>query len=198
MTPIRTAARLPKSGNAALAAGAVVQAALGLEFLFAGLSKAASPTYAQQFRGFVQSSPGSLNGPLAPVMQTVVLPNVDLVGQLAKGTEVVAGAVLVLTALEVARRRLSGRLGAQHGYEGIVALISSAAAFALGGMSLTIYLIQGGRWPTVNPAYAFSSPIAIELLLVPLALGIAWLEFGRYLALRAAPRGPVGAPQLST
>ena len=55
-------------------------------------------------------------------------------------------------------------------------------------MSLTIYLIQGGRLPSINPAFAFSSPIAIELLLVPLALGIAWLEFGRYRALRATPQ----------
>src|SRR5258707_11582402 len=81
MHSIHTSSRLPRSGNAALAAGALVQAALGLEFLFAGLSKAMSPTYAQQFRGFVQASPGSLNGPLAPIMQTLVLPNIDLAAQ---------------------------------------------------------------------------------------------------------------------
>jgi hypothetical protein len=187
MRTLHASSRLPKSGNAALAGGALVQAALGIEFVFAGLNKAVNPDYAQQFRGFVQGSPGSQNGPLAPFIQTFVLPNIDLAAQLAKYTELVAGAVLFVTALEVARRRLSGPLGAQHGYEPVVALLSAVAAFALGSMSLTIFLIQGGRLPSINPAFAFSSPIAIELLLVPLALGIAWLEFGRYLALRASP-----------
>jgi len=191
MRALHPSSRLPKSGNAALAAGAVVQAALGIEFVFAGLNKAVNPNYAQQFKGFVTASPGSQNGPLAAVMQTVVLPNIDLAAQISKYTELVAGAVLLVTALEVARRRLSGPLGAQHGYEPLVALLSAIAAFALGSMSLTIFLIEGGRLPSINPAFAFTSPIAIELLLVPLALGIAWLEFGRFLALRAAP--PVGA-----
>jgi hypothetical protein len=67
----------------------------------------------------------------------------------------------------------------------IVALVSAAAAFVLGGLSLGIYLLQGGRLPGVNPDLAFASPIAVELLLVPLALGVAWLELGRFLALRS-------------
>jgi hypothetical protein len=97
----------------------------------------------------------------------------------------------MLTAFEVLRRRLSGSLGAQHAYEPLVALVSAASAFALGGVSLTIYLLQGGAWPTVNPGYAFSSPIAIELFLVPLAFGLAWLEFARFRALLAARPQPV-------
>ena len=48
-------------------------------------------------------------------------------------------------------------------------------------MSLSIYLLQGGQLPSINPGYAFSSPIAIELLLVPLAFGIAYLERARAL-----------------
>jgi len=79
-------------------------------------------------------------------------------------------------------------LGAQHRYEPIVALASAAAAFVLGGLSLGIYLLQGGRLPSVNPDVAFASPIAIELLLVPMAVGVAWLELGRFLALRSSPR----------
>lgn len=184
MARMHTPTRLPRSGNAALTAGAVIQAALGAEFVFAGLSKAVNADYAQQFKSFVQGSPGSTSGPLAPIVQGLVLPHVEVAAQLAKYTELVAGTVLLVTAIEVARRRLAGPLGAQHGYEAIVALLSSAAAFALGGLSLTIYLIEGGRLPTVDPAYAFGSPIALELLVVPLALGIAWLEFGRFVALR--------------
>jgi hypothetical protein len=192
MSHVHTPSRLPRSGNAALASGALIQAALGTEFVIAGINKAVNPDYIQQFRGIVGNSPATTSGPLAPIMQALVLPNLELAAQLAKYTELCAGAVLLVTALEVARRRFSGRLGAQHGYEPLVALCSALAAFALGGMSLIIYLIQGGRLPTINPSFAFSSPIAIELLLVPLALGIAWLEFGRFLALRGSP--PAAAP----
>jgi hypothetical protein len=188
MSQLRPSPRLPKSGNTALAAGALIQAALGIEFVIAGFNKAVNPNYTEQFRGIVQNSPGSTSGPLAVVMQTLVVPHIELAAQLAKFTELFAGAILLASALEVARRRFAGSLGAQHGYEPLVALLSSGAALALGGLSLTIYLIMGGRLPTINPAFAFSSPIALELLIVPLALGIAWLEFGRFVALRAAPR----------
>ena len=188
MSRIQTETRLPRSGHAALAAGALIQAALGLEFVFAGLSKVVAPNYTQQFRDFVQSSAGANNGPLSPLVQTLVVPNIDVVAQLATLTELIAGAVLVVSAFEVARRRFAGPFGAQHGYEPIVALVSAAAAFVLGGLSLSIYLLQGGRLPSVNPDFAFVSPIAIELLIVPLAVGVAWLELGRFLALRSTLR----------
>ncbi len=188
MSHIQTQTRVPRSGNAALAAGALIQAALGAEFVFAGLTKVVAPDYSQQFRAFVQDSAGANSGPLAPLVHTLVVPNLDLVAQLARFTELIAGALLVLSALEVARRRFAGPLGAQHRYEPIVALASAAAAFVLGGLSLGIYLLQGGRLPSVNPDVAFASPIAIELLLVPMAVGVAWLELGRFLALRSSPR----------
>ena len=187
MSHIQTQTRLPRSGNAALAAGALMQAALGAEFVFAGLTKVVAPNYTQQFRDFVQDSAGANSGPLSALVHTLVLPNIDVVAQLARFTELMAGAVLLLSALEVARRRFAGPLGAQHGYEPIVALVSAAAAFVLGGLSLSIYLLQGGRLPSVNPNFAFASPIAIELLLVPMAVGVAWLELGRFLALRSTP-----------
>jgi hypothetical protein len=187
MSRIRTEPRLPRSGNAALAAGALVQAALGAEFVLAGLGKVVAPDYTQQFRDFVQASAGANSGPLSPLVQTLVVPNIDVVAQLAKFTELIAGAVLVVSAFEVARRRFAGPFGAQQGYEPVVALVSAAAAFVLGGLSLSIYLLQGGRLPSVNPDLAFASPIAIELLLVPMAVGIAWLELGRFLALRSTP-----------
>jgi hypothetical protein len=188
MHALHRSSRLPRSGNSALAAGALVQAVVGLEFVFAGLAKAINPAYRDAFRGIVQNSPGASSGPLMGVMQTLVLPHPELAAQMAMLTELVAGAILVVTALEVARRRFGGRLGAPHAYEPMVALLSAAAAFALGGLSLVIYLMLGGRLPTIDPAFAFGAPIALELLLVPLALGIAWLELGRYFALRATLR----------
>ena len=179
--------RLPLSGNAALAAGALVQAALGIEFLFAGLSKLVDPDFAAQFKSFVESSPGSRDGILAPLIQSLIVPHITLAADLAEFTELGAGLLLVVSAIEVGRRRFSGRLGRQHPYEPAVALLSSAAAVAIGGLSLMIYLIEGGVIPRVSAALAFGSPIAVELLIVPLAMGIAWLQFGRFRALTTRP-----------
>jgi hypothetical protein len=195
MSRIRTETRVPRSGNAALAAGALIQAALGVEFLLAGLGKVVAPDYTRQFRDFVQGSAGANDGPLAPLVQTLVVPNLDVVAQLARFTEVIAGAVLVVSAFEVARRRFAGPLGAQHGYEPVVALAGAAAALVLAGLSFSIYVLQGGRLPSVTPDVAFASPIAIELLLVPVAAGIAWLELGRFLALRSPPPAPARPAQ---
>jgi hypothetical protein len=182
MKHVRSEPRLPRSGNAALAAGALIQAALGAVFVVAGLSKAAAPDYIDQFKAFVEGSAGAPSF----LVHVLLMSDIQLAAQLARSTELIAGTVLMLGALEVARRRLSGPIGAQHGYEPLVALGSAAAAFVLGGMSLVIYVLQGGRLPSVNPDLAFVSPIAIELLLVPLALGVAWLELGRFLALRSS------------
>jgi hypothetical protein len=185
--------RLPRSGHAALAAGALVQASLGAEFVLAGLSKAVDPDYLPQFTAFVQGSPAATGGPLAGLLGSLVLPYSALVARLSELTELGAGLILLLSAVEVGRRRLSGPLGAQHAYEPLAALLSALAAFALGGMSLGIFLIEGGRLPSVSPIYAFGSPIAVELLLVPLTLAIGWLELGRYLALRSSARSTMPA-----
>ena len=59
----RTIRRLPASGNAALAASALIQAALGIEFLRSGLNKFAHPTFPGNFGNFVRSSPATGPGP---------------------------------------------------------------------------------------------------------------------------------------
>jgi hypothetical protein len=162
----------------------LIQVVLGLEFVLAGLSKLFDPDFSMQFASFVAASPGSKEGILAPLIQSLVLPNVVLAAQLATFVELGAGLIVLFSAFEVARRRFDGQLGAQHGYEPAVALLSAASALALAGMSATIYLLEGGGLPYISAAYAFGSPIAIELFLVPLALGVAWLELGRFTALR--------------
>jgi hypothetical protein len=187
MNRIRSEPRLPRSGNAALAAGALIQAALGGVFVIAGLSKLVAANYTQQFRTFVQGSEGATSGPLSIVVQVLVVPNIDVVANLTRFTELAAGFVLMLGAFEVARRRLSGPFGGQRGYEPLVALISAVAAFVLGGLSLSIYVLDGGGLPSISPDLAFVSPVAVELLIVPLAVGIGWLEFGRFVALRSTP-----------
>jgi hypothetical protein len=125
-------------------------------------------------------------------MQGLVLPHATLAARLTTFAEIGAGLVLSLSSVEVARRRFSGRIGARHAYEPAVALLSAAAALTATALSAGIYLVEGGGLPTVAADNAFGSPIAVEFLLVSLGLGIAWLELGRFRALRARRREGVG------
>jgi uncharacterized cupredoxin-like copper-binding protein len=187
-------ANVPRSGSTALAAGALVQAVLGAEFVLGGLNKLADPRYGAHFRDFVAGSAALVGGPLAAVIRWLVLPNVAVMAELARFTELGAGLVLLVVAAEVARRRFGGRLGARHGYEPALALAGALAALVLGGLSLTIYVLQGGALPRVSAGLAFGPPVAIELFNVPVALAVAWMELGRFTALRRAsvsqPRPP--------
>jgi hypothetical protein len=181
---IGSGGRLPKSGNTALAAGALIQAVLGIEFLLTGLSKAADSNYVANFKAFVATSPGAHRGLIAPLVQALVTPHLAIAARLAEFGELAIGVILLVAALETARRRFAGRLGAQLSYEPAVALAGAAAGLGLASISGTIFLLEGGILPTVNPAFAFSSAIPVELMMVPLGLGIAWLELGRFAALR--------------
>src|SRR5207245_10002313 len=115
--PVETSAptlrirRLPASGNAALAASGLIQAALGIEFLLSGLNKLADPHFVQNFTAFVNASPGTRTGVLAPLIHALVLPNNTLFAALTKHTEVSLGLVPMICTLEVRRRRLTGRIG---------------------------------------------------------------------------------------
>jgi hypothetical protein len=178
--PIVTIRRLPASGNTALAASALIQGALGFEFLLSGLNKFADPNFVRNFKAFVDASPGTQNGLLAPLIRTLVLPNISLFAGLTKYMELGLGIVLLLGALEVGRRRLSGTIGEEHGYEAPVALVSAFAGLAAAGLSLSIALLMGEPLPTITPGRALTTAIPVELLLVPLGIAVAWMEAGRF------------------
>jgi hypothetical protein len=184
--PVRSSARnvtirrLPASGNTALAASALIQAALGIEFLLSGLNKFADPNFVRNFKAFVDASPGTQNGLLAGLTHTLVQPNIAFFAGLTKYTELVLGIVLLLGALEVGRRRLSGRVGLEHGYEAPVALVAALAGLAAAGLSLSIGLLMGEALPTITPGRALTTAIPVELLLVPLGIAVAWMEAGRF------------------
>ncbi len=175
---------LPASGNIALASSAVVQGALGIEFALSGLNKVADPNYGSNFSSFVRANPGSSSGPLSGLVQALVLPNADFFATLLKVTELLLGPILLIGALEIGRRRLSGRLGAGHGYEAALALVAALAGLTAAGLAFSIFLLMGGVLPTVMAGRAFTTAIPVELLIVPLGLSVAWLEFGRFLVLR--------------
>jgi hypothetical protein len=178
---------LPASGNTALAASAVVQGALGIEFALSGLNKVADPNYVANFSSFVQANPGASSGPLSTLVQSLVLPNADLFATLLKVTELGLGPILLIGALEIGRRRLSGRLGAAQGYEAGVAFVAALAGIAAAGLTFSIFILNGGVLPTIMPGRAFTTAIPVELLIVPLGLSVAWLEFGRFVVLRRRP-----------
>jgi len=182
-TPTVSIRRLPASGNTALAASALIQAALGIEFFLSGLNKFADPNFVQNFKLFVDASPGTHTGVLAPLIHSLVQPNIALFAGLTKYAELGLGIVLLLGAVEVGRRRLSGRAGAEHGYEAPVALIAAFAGLAAAGLSLSIALLMGEQLPTITPGRALTTAIPVELLLVPLGIAVAWMEFGRFRAL---------------
>src|SRR2546430_5077049 len=70
--------RLAASGNSALAASALIQAAIGLEFTLSGLNKVADPDYVANFNAFVRSTPGATRGILSSLVQLLVLPQIGL------------------------------------------------------------------------------------------------------------------------
>ena len=176
--------RTPEGGNVSLASGAVVQAALGIEFTLSGLNKVADPAYLTNFTSFVRANPGASRGPLSALVQTIVLPHAAIFAELLKATELTLGPILLVGALEIARRRLSGRLGASHGYEPALALVAALSGVVAAGLGFSIFVLMGGVLPTVMPGRAFTSAIPVELLIVPLGLAVAWTEIGRFLALR--------------
>ena len=175
--------RLPASGNTALAASALIQGALGIEFVLSGLNKFADARYIQNFDQFVNSNPGTKSGILSGLVQGLVLPNVAFFATFLQFTELALGIVLLLGAIEVGRRRLSGRVGREHGYEAPVALVSAVAGLAVAALSLSIAVLMGEQLPTIMPGRAFTTAIPVELLIVPLGIAVAWMEAGRFLVL---------------
>ena len=182
--PISPAKRLPASGNVALLSSAVVQAALGVEFALSGLNKFADADYVANFTSFVRANPGASSGPLSSLVQDVVLPNAAIFATLLKITEATLGPILLIGAVEIVRRRLTGRAGARHGYEAGLAAIAALAGATAAGLAFSIFVLMGGVLPTVMAGRAFTTAIPVELLIVPLGLAVAWMELGRFLALR--------------
>jgi len=122
------------------------------------------------------------------VVQLVVLPNAELFSRLLETTELALGPILLIGALEIGRRGFSGRLGASHGYEAALALVAAVAGLTAAGLAFSIFVLMGGVLPTVMPGRAFTTAIPVELLIAPLGLSVAWMEFGRFLVLRERPK----------
>src|SRR5207302_9660170 len=99
VAPTARVRRIPASGNAALAASALIQAALGIEFLLSGLNKFADPNFVHNSNAIVRASPGTYNGLLSSLIQQLVLPNIALFASGTKSPEHGPGIVLPLGAI---------------------------------------------------------------------------------------------------
>jgi hypothetical protein len=110
----------------------------------------------------------------------MVEPNIAFFATITKFTELILGVVLLVGAVEVGRRRLSGTIAAEHGYEAPVALVAALAGLTAAGLSLSIALLMGEQLPTITPGRALTTAIPVELLLVPLGIAVAWMEAGRF------------------
>src|SRR2546430_15215426 len=158
--------RLAASGNSALAASALIQAAIGLEFTLSGLNKVADPDYVANFNAFVRSTPGATRGILSSLVQLLVLPHIGLFAGLIEVTELLIGAILLIGSVEIGRRRFSGRLGAQHGYEAPVALVSALAGLAAAGPTLAIRMLDGEGFPPLLPGRGLATTLPGALLIL--------------------------------
>jgi hypothetical protein len=184
--------RLRTGGSAAVAV-AILELLVGIEFLLGGLSKGIDRNYIRTFTSFVTSSPGTHNGPIASLLQALVVPHPQVAALAIEVTEIAIGVILLVAAEEAIRRRISGRLGAPQAYESVVAFLGGLAGLGVVAVQAGIYLLSGGGLPGIDPANAFMSPIGENLLLVFLGLVIAVFEFGRFGTLQraAAARRPV-------
>src|SRR5260370_21013405 len=103
--PDRGLRRLPASGNTALAASALIQTALGIEFILSGLNKFADPHYVQNFSQFVSSNPRTKSAFLSGLVTRLVLPNVACFATLLQFSQLAMGFVLLLVAMAAGRPR---------------------------------------------------------------------------------------------
>ena len=181
-----SAVRFDVGRGAALGAAAAIQAILGLEFLLGGLNKYLDANFPAGFKSFVSSSAGAQTGVISPIVRTVILPNAAVFAELARFTELACGLALVIATANLFRGGFDIRDHARTRFERVVALLGFVAAVALGGLSLTIYLLKGGAFPGVNPRLALAPPVPVELINVLLASAVAWLQAGRLLALRTS------------
>ena len=170
--------------GAALGAAAVAQAILGLEFLLGGLNKYLDASFAGGFKSFVSSSAGAQGGVLSPIVRILILPNAAVFGELARFTELACGAILVMATADLLRGGFDVGDRARATQERVVAWFGLVAGAALGGLSLTIYLLKGGGLPGVDPQLALAPPVPVELVNVVLAGAVVWLQTGRLLSLR--------------
>lgn len=172
--------------GAAFGSAALAEAILGLEFVIGGLNKYLATNFAASFKSFVDASVSTHGRVLTPIVQVVIIPNSALFAELARLSELAGGLMLLFAAGDTFRRQVA-RTARGGAFETWVSVLAAVAALALGGLSLTIYLLKGGTFPVVDTRLALAPPVQVELVNVALALAVVWFGIGRFLELRRTP-----------
>jgi DoxX len=170
--------------RATVAASALIQATLGIEFVLSGLDKFADPHYLADFNQFVRVNPGATSGLISGLVKTLVVPNTAIFAVAVQFAELTVGLMLLIGALERSWRGFVGRPGSDYRFQSATALMSTLAGLAVAGLTLSIALMMGESLPTVMSVNAFTTAIPVELLLVPFGIGVALIEAGRFIAIR--------------
>ncbi|HXT34969.1 MAG TPA: hypothetical protein VN837_05275 [Chloroflexota bacterium] len=166
VTPF-TRARSAPAGAAAWGV-AVVEAAIGYEWLVSGLNKVLSPDFSSGLAHQLQTSlQGNPNGWYVALANSLMIPHARLCALLAEGGEVLVGlgmfvgaALWISGTLQVSRwtRRLN--LGV------ILALVGGVL------MSANYAVLGGDTLPGINAANPFNEGLSIDSLLTIIGLGL--------------------------
>ncbi|HET9848865.1 MAG TPA: hypothetical protein VFR68_09965 [Candidatus Dormibacteraeota bacterium] len=169
-------------------AAALIQGTLGLEFVLSGLDKFADPHYVADFGQFVRVNPGAINGPASILVKAFVLPHLTIASVAVLVVEVSLGFLLLIGAIDLGWRGFFEHRLWRSGYQAAAALTSAVSGIGVAGLSLSIALLMGEQLPTVMSVNAFTTAIPVELLLVPVGIGVALIGVGRFTALRIHSR----------
>ena len=168
-THVTLAAARPAAAEVTPAAAgmAVVEAALGYEWLLSGLNKVLSPTFgtglAHQLQSGLQGNPNTWYVALA---NAVVLPHASVFATLVEAGELLVGLGLFAGAALWASGRMTAGW-ARPLKPGVIAAL-------LGGilMSVNYAVMSGETLPELNPGNAFNEGLSIDSLLAIIGIGL--------------------------
>lgn len=162
-TPATTPQRSPAAWGLAL-----VEAAIGYEWLLSGLNKLLSPTFgsglAHQLQASLQDNPNRWYVSLA---NTLIIPHASLFAVLAEGGEVLVGLGLFAGAILWASGRSAATSWARLLNLGTIAAL-------VGGilMSANYAAMAGDTLPGINAANPFNEGLSIDSLLAFIGIGL--------------------------
>jgi thiosulfate dehydrogenase [quinone] large subunit len=159
---------------------AVVEAAIGYEWLVSGLNKMLSPGFGSGLAKHLQSNlQGNPNRWYASLVDTLVMPHASLFAGLVEVGELLVALGMFLGAA----LWLSGRLRSITPRVLQMGVIAALVGGTL--MSANYMLMAGNTLPGLNPANAFNEGISIDTLLTLIGVGLIVVHL-------AASRRPAG------
>jgi thiosulfate dehydrogenase [quinone] large subunit len=167
---------------------AVVEAAIGFEWLVSGLNKVLSPDFSSGLAHQLQMSlQGNPNGWYVTLANSLMIPHARLCALLAEGGEVLVGlGMFAGAALWISGRLQAGRWARRLSLGVILALVGGIL------MSANYAVMAGNTLPGLNAANAFNEGVSLDSLLTIIGLGLLLVHvvapWARGRNITAAPR----------